>query len=82
MSSTHSSITAVPSISNGYHLSNGDNSPLEKKAAPSPLTFYNNDNSDLDLTTSRKSRYGSFLENMRSFRVKVKFLYETCIRMD
>ncbi|KAI9365569.1 aquaporin-like protein [Pilaira anomala] len=70
MSSTHSSITAVPSISNGYHLSNSDNNPLEKKPAPSPLTYYNNDNSDLDLTTSRKSRYSSLLENMRSFRVK------------
>ncbi|GAA5804922.1 Aquaporin-2 [Helicostylum pulchrum] len=72
MSSTRSSITAVPSISYHHHhiyLSDSDNNSIEKTPS-NPLTFYvNNDTEDL-ITTSRKTCYGNLIASLRSFRVK------------
>lgn len=78
MSSTRSSITAVPSISHIY-LSNSDNNPIDLEKKPSlpqsnPLTFHNNDDTD-DINTARKTRFSSLKSRLRSFRVKVHNLF-------
>lgn len=78
MSSTRSSITAVPSTSHHLiYLSNRDNNSIDKIPS-NPLTFYVNNDTE-DLTTARKTCYGNLIANLRSFRVKVSTQTQTYI---
>lgn len=73
MSSTRSSLTAVPTISNIYISNpNEDSNALEKKpssyATSISLTIDNNTD---DLNTSRKSRCATIVSHLRHFKQKV-----------
>lgn len=75
MSSTRSSVTDVPTLSNTCFSSNDDNDvslDIEKNhpSLPHTLTFYNNNDSD-DITTARPTQYNKFLSHMQEFKTKV-----------
>lgn len=75
MSSTRSSITAVPTLSNTYFSSSDDNHnsiDIEKAAASksNTLTFYNHE-SDEAPTTTPSTRVNKVLSHFQSFKTKV-----------
>lgn len=74
MSSTRSSLTAVPTIANIYISNPNDDgsNALEKK----PSSYANSvsltiDNNTDDLNTSRKSRCATIVSHLRHFKQKV-----------